>query len=101
MNTASQNIAAKLRAARRSHCNTCGCARCRRIDQLLEQFGQSLQRHPEIAGAWLIEGRLLWDETGHWSVQAGDTITPLNKHLCPWVGYNVTILIGVEPATTQ
>lgn len=101
MQPSSATLIAQLRAARRSHCNTCGCTRCHRIDQLLGQLGQPFTSHPENTGLWLIEGKLQCDETGVWSVQTGESIQPLSEHLQPWAGYNVTILIGREPAAQE
>jgi len=53
-----QKVVEKMRAARRGHCQTCGCARCRRIDQLLAQISQRVEPHPASNGQWLIEGTL-------------------------------------------
>lgn len=89
---------ARLRALRCSHCHTCGCARCRRIDRLLNETGQPLDSHPEAAGTWLVEGHLLPDGQGGWALQFGETITPLRDSLSPWVGHYVMVLIGELPA---
>ena len=89
---------ARLRALRCSHCHTCGCARCRRIDQLLDEAGQTLDSHPEASGAWLVEGRLLPDGHGGWAIQSGETITPLGNSLSPWIGHHIMVLIGAQPA---
>lgn len=89
---------ARLRAARRSHCHTCGCSRCHRIDQLLEQVKQTLESHPEETGPWLIEGRLLNDDKGNWFIRSGEKVTPLSECLYPWDGYQVVIIIGPDVA---
>lgn len=86
---------ARLRAARRSHCHTCGCSRCRRIDQLLAQ-AEHAAAHPETNGSWLMEGRLIADDKSGWALQSGETITPLAACLHPWAGYHVVIVVGAE-----
>ena len=90
------DLIAKLRTVRRSHCQTCGCSRCRRIDQLLAQANRNLETHPEESGLWLIEGRLLTDDKGNWFIKSGEKITPLSERLYPWEGYQVVIVMGAE-----
>lgn len=98
MPLSNQQPSARLRALRRSHCRTCGCPRCRRIDQFLEQAGQPLDSHPETNGAWLLEGRMLPDGQGGWAIQSASTVTTLNEALLPWAGHHVIVLIGTQPA---
>ena len=92
-----QQHAARLRALRHSHCATCGCARCRWIDQQMEAAGTSPDFHPKATRAWLLEGRLLPDDQGGWVIQSGETITPLGDSLSPWAGHHVVVLIGARP----
>lgn len=85
-----------LRAFRLSHCATCGCARCRQIDQLLDDMKQRSDSQPEASEAWLIEGRLLRDEHGHLTITRGDTIASLDEALSNWRGHHLMILIGAR-----
>jgi hypothetical protein len=75
------------------------CARCRRIDQFLEQAGQPPDAHPEAAGAWLLEDRLLPDGRGGWAIESASTVTTLSEALAPWAGHHVIVLIGAQPAS--
>lgn len=89
---------ARLHALRRSHCQTCGCPRCRKIDQLLDQTAQSDESHPEQLQPWFIEGQLLADGQDGWVIRSDGVNIPLGDYLAPWVGHQVVVLIGVQPA---
>lgn len=86
----------RLRTLRLSHCATCGCARCRRIDQVLDDMEQLHDLPSETNEAWMIEGRLLRDERGHLTIARGDTNASLDEVLSNWSGHHLMILIGAR-----
>src|SRR3972149_919614 len=86
----------RLHTSRLSHCATCGCARCRRIDQLLDEMKRPSESHPEANGAWMIEGHLLRDEHGRLTIARSDTIASLDEALSDWSGHHLMILIGAR-----
>lgn len=86
----------RLRALRLSHCVTCGCARCRRIDQVLDDMEQLHESRPEADETWMIEGRLLRDEHGHLTIARGDTTATIDDALSNWSGHHLMILIGAR-----
>lgn len=89
----------RLRAFRLSHCATCGCARCRRIDQLLDEMKQRPESQSEANDQWMIEGCLQRDEYGHLTIARGDTVAALDEALSNWQGYHLMIFIGArEPS---
>lgn len=96
MITPVSQLSARLRAARRSHCHTCGCSRCHRIDELLHEASQAVDAHPAVDGHWLIEGRLLPNGQGGWMLQSDESRIPLGDALASWAGYHLVILVGAE-----
>lgn len=96
MNSLPDETVTQLHTFRLSHCDTCGCARCRRIDQLLDEIGQLRESHSEADDAWMLEGRLARDEHGHLTIARGDTIAAVDDALSNWQGHRVLILIGAR-----
>ena len=95
MSTSDRSIS-RLLEFRLSHCDTCGCARCRRIDQLLDQREQPHESQPNANDAWMIEGRLQRDGHGHLTITRGGMLEPLNEALSNWQGHRILILIGAH-----
>jgi hypothetical protein len=86
----------RLHAFRLSHCATCGCARCRRIDQLLDKMEEPTATHSEADDEWMIEGRLQSDEHGQLTLTQGNTVATVNDILSNWQGHRILILIGAR-----
>jgi hypothetical protein len=95
MSTSDQSIS-RLHEFRLSHCDTCGCARCREIDQLLDPIERPAKSTLQTNDDWMIEGRLQRDEHGQLTITRGDTIAALDDALSNWGGHHILILIGAR-----
>lgn len=84
----------RLKMLRNSHCDGCGCARCKRIDGILADTGETASGHPGSDDGWLVEGRLVRSGS-QWFIEQDGTRTPLDDLLAPWADHEVTVLVGM------
>jgi hypothetical protein len=84
----------RLRALRRSHCDTCGCSRCQRIDAQLTVRDAVPDGHGGPDDSWLMAGTLVYDEARGWLLRADDSDQPLDEALRPWRNHDVLVMVG-------
>ena len=82
----------RLKALRRSHCDTCGCDRCKRIDAAIT--GSDDRAHSPDDDAWLVEGILTKDERGGLALQHEGHMIALEEALAGRLGHHVLVLVG-------
>lgn len=83
---------ARLKALRRSHCDTCGCNRCKRIDTVLTGTGDHIYGHEEES--WLVEGTLSITEKGGLALEYEGQVVSLEEALAGRLGHHVLVLVG-------
>lgn len=86
------NSITRLKALRRSHCDTCGCNRCKWIDAALTGADDQIRSHDE--DAWLIEGILSKDEKGDLTLRHEGKLISLEEALTGRLGHHVLVLVG-------
>ena len=84
----------RLKALRCSHCDTCGCKRCKWIDAALANSDD--REHIHVADdLWLVEGTLSIDEKGGLTLRHDGHMISLADALAGRLGHQVVVLVGV------
>ena len=89
----------RLKVLRRSHCDTCGCVRCKWIDAAMA--GSDNRVHsPDADDPWLVEGTLSIDERGGLTLQHDGHMIALEEALAGRLGHHVLVLVGAVKEQT-
>jgi len=83
----------RLKALRHSHCDTCGCNRCKWIDAALAGSNDRMQLSTE-ENLWLVEGVLSMDEKGGLNLEREGCMISLTEALAGRLGHYVLVLVG-------
>jgi hypothetical protein len=89
----------RLKVLRRSHCDTCGCVRCKWIDAEIAGSGERAQAHDDD-NPWLVEGTLSIDERGGLTLQHDGHMIALEETLAGLLGHHVLVLVGAVKEQT-